>query len=470
MTTKKTPTPKYSTSKIFFQALFLESLVAFLVLALQPSDLEGRDFLLYSAPRFLELIIAAFIAGLSAWGIKKTSDLSSAQKLEELLTRTLGNTNIIFGGITIFLLSRLSLVILQVFAEGIDLHYLAGYATQLKPLFFLFSLIGYQIILWTLFANKKYLLHLARKKKSLIITGNLWGLISILSALSIFFEEIRGVIQRDATRYSPLLEWYIFLIWVLLTIKTIILLQEQKVIITENSSLIQSTLFIAILLSIVGVTFQFSLQSTMRLYTKDQFYFQKWSSEDIMQTVSLEDLQKHPLETLNNIHIKPPGFDAIRAVLVHLWPSPYITTSLLHVDFLLYKLWTFLYGLLGAIIFLWLYNLTNIKLASISSLVFFLHPANILYTTVLDSTFLTTFLVSIYYYVLWKTNRKHETPVFWLILATLALFFTRAIFQIPFLIVTLLALLLFKIKKQKILFFFTHHWKRIWSIHTKTVF
>ena len=211
--------------------------------------------------------------------------------------------------------------------------------------------------------------------------------------------------------------------------------------------------FIAIMIVFFAFILQVTLQSMMRPHAKDNFYFQKWSSEALMQTVSLKDLQKKPLETLNNIHIKPPGLDAIRAIFVNTWPAPDSITSLLHVDFLLYKLWALLYSFLGALIFLWVSKLTGVKIAIIASFIFLFHPASILYATLLDSTFLSSFLVFILYYALWKIKNKFKVSIAIVIFIVLALFFTTTIFQFPFIIVVGFSLFLFGMGKRKVLLF-----------------
>lgn len=428
-------------TKSFLLIIAAESLFVFLALALQPSNPQSRRILLYSLPRFAEMLIALGMAGIAIWGLK------AGGKLKTFFEKELA----LYTGLSLFIVSRLTLIFLQAFTESIDLQFLVGYTTQFKPLLFLLSLIGFEIILWTLFANRDVFLR--PEKKYLHGATILWLTITALSTISIFFEQILQLFRPISNLYSFLPEWYIFLAWILLTANIILVRQEQKFNFSSDSFKSQAKILISILLVIAGIVFQFIIQSTMRPYAKDQFYFQKWSSEDLMQTVSLEDLQKHPFETLNNIHLKPPALDTIRAVFVHIWQSPYKEMSLLHVDFLLYKLWTLLYGFLGAIIFLWLEKTTNIKIAFVSSLIFFLHPANILYSTLLDSTFLTTFLFSLFYYLLWKTRRYGSISISLLSIATLSLFFTRAIFQIPFLILLIGSLFLLKVKKQKILIF-----------------
>lgn len=102
--------------------------------------------------------------------------------------------------------------------------------------------------------------------------------------------------------------------------------------------------FIGITIALFGILFQISIQSVMRHHAKDGIYFQAWSSETIMQTVSLQDLRDEPLKTLYNIHIQPPALDVVRAMLVYIWPAPDPLVAVKHVDSLLYRLWAVLYG------------------------------------------------------------------------------------------------------------------------------
>lgn len=207
---------------------------------------------------------------------------------------------------------------------------------------------------------------------------------------------------------------------------------------------------------IASFLFQVRLQSYMRQYAIDGFYFQTWSSETLMQTVSIQDLRDAPLETLFNIHIQPPGFDLIRAIIVHTLPKPNEQMPLeQYVDYWLYKLWALFYGILGCIVFLWIYEITKAKSFSIvSTIVFLLHPACLLFATLLDSTFLTSMLILIFYYFLWKTKNKQAVAASYFVIMILALFFTRSIFQLPFVFVSIISLLLVGLPKRNVLLVF----------------
>jgi len=211
--------------------------------------------------------------------------------------------------------------------------------------------------------------------------------------------------------------------------------------------------FAGITIALSGFLFQIILQSVMHTYAKESFYFQDWSSETMMQTVSIKDLRDAPLETLYNIHIQPPALDLIRTILVYIWPAPEPLTYLKHVDYLLYQLWALLYGLLGLMVFLWTYKLTGMRVAIIAAVIFLLHPACIFYATLLDSTILTSLLILLMYYLLWKIKNNRDMSITAVTIAILALFFTRSIFQLSFVLVFGLSLFLLGISKRKVLLF-----------------
>jgi hypothetical protein len=192
----------------------------------------------------------------------------------------------------------------------------------------------------------------------------------------------------------------------------------------------------------------------MRPYAIGGHLFQDWSSEAFMQTVSIEDLRSAPLESLANIHIQPPGYDALRALLVQFWPTLEIHHALKQVDSTIYFLWAILYSLGGVIIFLWLAELVNTKFAFISALLFFLHPGWIYYATFLDTTLLSALLILWLFYLLWKVQNG-EAPVLALITALLLLFFTRSLFQWQFIPVIAASLLLLKMPLRKTILILT---------------
>lgn len=399
-------------AKTFLTIVIAESLLVFLALAMQPSDPQSRRVLLYSLPRFAEMLVALGVAGIAAWGLKYQEKIAAFFEKERAP----------YSGLALFILSRLALIILQVFAQSPDLSSLTGYVEFLQPLSFLFTLIGFEITLWALLAQKQNKHHLLT-----------WGLFSAFAIFSVLLSA------------SVITEWASFGIW---AIATAILLSNIKLF---NPNLIS----LAILVTIAAFILQVSLQAIMRPYATDNFYFQEWTSEKMMAAVPLKDLQNKPLETLAYVHTKPPGFAAIRALFVNLWGDKAPLTALRHVDFLIYQLYAVLYSIMGGIAFTWLYKKTNFSIALIGTFTLLLHPAMLLYVTLLDSNFMTAFLVLIFYYLIWKVKNKEKVSTLALILATLALFFTRSVFQYPFILVAGITLLMVGFKQQKLVVFLT---------------
>lgn len=216
-------------------------------------------------------------------------------------------------------------------------------------------------------------------------------------------------------------------------------------------------IIIGVAISIASFLCLMELEYHMRPYAKDGVYFQKWSSEDMMQTVSLTDLRNAPLQSLLHIHIQPPGFDALRAVIVQFWsalnPMSATIDLLPHVDKTLYVVWAALYALLGFLIFWWLSAITAMWFAAAAAVFFQFHPACIYYATLLDATYLSTFLILCLYYLLWKLKNDAQTPIWPFTLAALACFFVRSLFQLPTLALLALSLVLMKIPRRKVVIF-----------------
>jgi hypothetical protein len=206
-------------------------------------------------------------------------------------------------------------------------------------------------------------------------------------------------------------------------------------------------------IALLGFLFQIGLQQGMRSHALQGMYYQQWSSDYLMQTVSMEDLRDAPLETLSHIHIQPPALDAVRAILAAVQDSPDPHTLVRNVDRALYVLWALLYGLLGAIVFLWLSQMTGAWYAAVAALVFLAHPASIFYATLLDGTLLSAVLILWAYYLVWTIRMTPEKQVGALCAAVLALFFTRSIFQWPAVLVFALSLILLKAPKRNIIVF-----------------
>jgi len=167
---------------------------------------------------------------------------------------------------------------------------------------------------------------------------------------------------------------------------------------------------------------------------------QAWTSEYMMQTLSVADLRDEPLRSLFYLHIQPPLFDTLRAALVALQPAGLDGPALMRaVDRGLYVCWGLAYALAVALVYVFLGRLGPPRLALAGAALFALHPAVLFYATFLDSTFLSALLVLWLGYELWRCGPGAGSEVR-LVLSVLVLFFTRSLVQWPF--VPLLALAL----------------------------
>ena len=197
-----------------------------------------------------------------------------------------------------------------------------------------------------------------------------------------------------------------------------------------------------VLVFVLSIAYTLGLEQLMRPLTPDGVHFHPWSSEDMMQTVSLRELRREPLQSLLNIHIQPPAFDAIRAMLASLWPGLSDQADLLHVDLWLELLGALLLGLMVTLVFGWLAAKSGTAAGLLGALLLLLHPASIMFATFMDSTMLSAFLVLCACYLLWRIGQAAATPVLLFDAVATGLFFTRSVFQWPALVLLGLCLLL----------------------------
>ena len=208
----------------------------------------------------------------------------------------------------------------------------------------------------------------------------------------------------------------------------------------------------AVAIGALGCLFHLALEFVMRPYAVDGLY-QVFSSEDMMQTVSIEDLRNEPLRTLLHIHTQPPGLDTIRASLALLWPTAEAHSLVRHVDHAMYVVWALLAGLMAALIFWWLSKTTTVPFAIMAALFVIPHPGAIFYATFLESTFLSATLVLWTYYFLWRLRDDPHRSLVPLTLGVIALFFTRSLFQLPAIGLFAVCLLLFRVRYQRVVVF-----------------
>ncbi|MBF0502741.1 MAG: hypothetical protein HQM09_21585 [Candidatus Riflebacteria bacterium] len=213
-------------------------------------------------------------------------------------------------------------------------------------------------------------------------------------------------------------------------------------------------------LMIFGLAMITTLEVEFRGKTPDKLHFQSLSSEILMQTVSAGDLRDHPLESLWFLHIQPPAFDTLRAVIVNMLvriaPNLDDRGLLRFLDAMIYNVWALLYAAMGAMIFIMLNRSAGGLTGLVGAMLFFFHPAAIFYATLLDATMLSSFAILLFFMIL-KNPETRKGDVFPLALSLLFLFFTRSLFQWPFVVLCAFSLYLLDVPKRAIrsFFFFT---------------
>lgn len=214
----------------------------------------------------------------------------------------------------------------------------------------------------------------------------------------------------------------------------------------------RSRLVLGLCLAVFSALLLLLLEAHYRQYAP-RGYFQSWTSETMMQTVSIEDLRDAPLQSLWYVNIQPPLFDTLRAILAQVWKSADSMAMLLKVDQSLYVIWALVYGAIVFVIYWWLSELTNLAFAAVSTLFFCAHPAMIFYSTLLDTTILSAFLILIFYYFLWRIKKARPVSAIGFAVIFLLMYFTRSIFQWQWLLILALVLLLLKFPKRKLITF-----------------
>jgi len=196
------------------------------------------------------------------------------------------------------------------------------------------------------------------------------------------------------------------------------------------------------------------IESYVRPTTADGVHFQAWSSETLMQSVSVRELRESPLETLWYLHVQPPVHNAIRAVFAGLHGDRPWGDLVNDVDRDLYHVWALASAALAALVFVWLRKLGLPRaLAAMLSLIWFLHPANLGYATLLDSTLLSALMTVWIIYEVWSLSLAPRGSLLPLGCAVLLAYFTRSLYQWPFVAVILGSLLLLKVPRRNLVAF-----------------
>ncbi len=199
---------------------------------------------------------------------------------------------------------------------------------------------------------------------------------------------------------------------------------------------------------LVALAWIFALEKRFENQAAEHLYFHPWTSEYMMQTVSVGDLRLEPFKSLWYNHIQPPVFDALRAGLAAFYPNANGEALMRRVDAGLYGLWMLVYAAAAVLVFSWTRKVRGPRSALIASAVFLLLPGPIFYATFLDSTLLSATLILWFFLALWRFGRGEGTARE-LVFVCLVLFFTRSVFQWPFLVVLAVSLWLMGVPRLR---------------------
>lgn len=173
----------------------------------------------------------------------------------------------------------------------------------------------------------------------------------------------------------------------------------------------------------------------VRPLADDGLHLQPWTSDEMMQSVSVEDLRQEPLRSLWYLHIQPPAYDSLRALFAAGSGGRAGADLVELVDRRLYVAWAALYGLLGWAVYGWLAELTGRRWALAGAMLFLLHPATLFYATLLESTLLSALLFTLLFWRLAKRGGEARVSPMTLAALFAALYLTRSLVQWPWLLV-----------------------------------
>ena len=175
------------------------------------------------------------------------------------------------------------------------------------------------------------------------------------------------------------------------------------------------------------------------------YLFQNYASDDLLQTVKIADLANFGPMGLWYFHVQPPLHQAILYVLAlpDILGGVQVTSEL--VDMRMYVVYIGIYGLLNALVFMWLRDLTGNKWISWIFLVLWaIYPGNIAMATLLDGTYLSLYLITLMLYFMYRFLRTRQSRyITWWLVAFTVTSYARTIFQIHFMVLLAAALLCF---------------------------
>lgn len=169
--------------------------------------------------------------------------------------------------------------------------------------------------------------------------------------------------------------------------------------------------------ALVGVASTAALHLALRTFRMvappgllpEAYRIQDWTSNWLMQTLGLEEMVPYGPRALVQNHIYPPLLDAIRYAFT--WPetSAGQPFSAMAVDFRLYALYAVCFGMVNAVLFIWVRNLTRSGWWALgATLLWALVPGYIMTMTLLDPSPLAMLFITVSLYFLFMFLRERR--------------------------------------------------------------
>jgi hypothetical protein len=177
----------------------------------------------------------------------------------------------------------------------------------------------------------------------------------------------------------------------------------------------------------------------------DGYRVQDWTSNWLMQSLGLEELVPGGFQALVYDHVYPPMLDAIRLTLANAFPLIGGDGGPMDVDFGLYAIFAACFGVVNAMLFVWVRDLTSSAVWALGvTVIWALSPGYIMVMTLLDPSALSMLFISsslLFLFFFLRRRRMAWAAAFFasFLLASLA----RSVTQPHVLIVLVVALVSF---------------------------
>lgn len=197
----------------------------------------------------------------------------------------------------------------------------------------------------------------------------------------------------------------------------------------------------AIWISLVRLTFVNSNGGSL----PDGFRIHDMSANNSQQTLDIVDINQKGISFIWYTHVYPPLLDILRYILAVPEIRMGIAPSGVAVDQRLYFLYAVLFGLVAAIIFIWIRDLTRSTWISLAaSVVWVISPISVTVMTLLEPTPLSMALVTASFFLLYKflkTRQANYSILFFL--TVLLASWSRNIVQLHVMVVLTIAVVSF---------------------------